>query len=140
MAVNQDATDALAQVARLIQEGQDRRAREHGVSPTLALLLDALSDRVPTINELAELLVLDKSSTSGLVDRAQRRGLVRRVPSQRDRRAVRVRLTADGRELAQELRVAQTTDIAALLEPLSSTDSQALSASLSRILAVNTHR
>src|SRR5579863_5020940 len=115
MAVNQDATDALAQVARLIQEGQDRRAREHGVSPTLALLLDALSDRVPTINELAELLVLDKSSTSGLVDRAQRRGLVRRVPSQRDRRAVRVRLTADGRELAQELRVAQTTDIAALL-------------------------
>ncbi len=45
------------------------------------------------MNELAELLGLDKSSTSGLVDRAQRRGLVRRVPSQLDRRSVRVRLT-----------------------------------------------
>ena len=49
------------------------------------------------------LLGLDKSSTSGLVDRAERRGLVCRVPSQIHRRSVRVRLTDHGRGLAREV-------------------------------------
>ena len=110
------------------------------MSPILARLLDVLQDGAPTISELAELLALDKSSTSGLADRAQRRGLVRRVQSQLDRRAVRVRLTADGRGMAQGLRAAQAQDLAALLGPLPSADRQALLESLSRILAANTHQ
>ena len=92
------------------------------------------------MNELAELLVLDKSSTSGLVDRAQRRGLVRRIPSQLDHRAVRVRLSDDGRQLAQRLRDLLAKDIATLIEPLPPADSQALTESLSRILAAQTPR
>ncbi len=40
------------------------------------------------MNELARLLDLDKSSVTGLVDRAERRGLVTRVPSTADRDAL----------------------------------------------------
>ena len=45
-----------------------------------------LRDRTPAMNELARLLGLDKSSISGLVDRAERRGLVIRIPSAEDKR------------------------------------------------------
>ena len=90
MADELDAVDALAQISLMVQATLERRAGEHGISLTQSRLLEILRDRTPTMNELALLLGLDKSSTSGLVDRAQRRGLVRRVPSQFDRRSVRV--------------------------------------------------
>ena len=86
------------------------------------------------MNELAELLGLDKSSTSGLVARAQRRGWVRRVPSQVDRRSVRVRLTDHGREVVGEVSADFAQDIAAMLEPLPAEDQAALTVSLSRIV------
>src|SRR5579872_1146587 len=135
-----DPVEALTQVARLIERMHERGAREQGLSPTLARLLGALGGHAPTINELAGALDLDKSSTSGLVDRAQRRGLVRRVPSQIDRRAVRIRLTDVGLELVQRLQASQTKEVAALLEPLAPADLAALTESLSGILAVRAHR
>ena len=69
----------------------ERRAREHDLSIIQTRLLGVLRDRRPTMNELARFLDLDKSSVTGLVDRAERRGLVERVPSTADRRAVLVR-------------------------------------------------
>ena len=54
----------------------ERRAAEHDLSIVQTRLLGVLRDRKPTMNELARLLELDKSSVSGLVDRAERRGLV----------------------------------------------------------------
>ena len=55
------------------------------------------------VAEITRLLELDKSSVSGLVDRAQRRGLVARAPSPSDGRVVLVGLTDEGRALAQEV-------------------------------------
>ena len=103
MADELDPVGRLTQVSSLVQGTLERRAGEHGISLIQMLLLGILRDRKPTMNELAMLLGLDKSSTSGLVDRAERRGLVCRVPSQIDRRSVRVRLTDHGRGLAREV-------------------------------------
>ena len=52
--------------------------------------------------ELAPALRLEKPGLSGLVDRVERKGLVRRVPSPDDRRAVRVQLTKAGTRLAAQ--------------------------------------
>jgi DNA-binding MarR family transcriptional regulator len=139
-APDRDPVEALTQVARLIERMHERGAREQGLSPTLARLLGTLSGRAPTMNELAGALDLDKSSISGLVDRAQRRGLVRRIPSQIDRRAVRIRLTDAGLELVQRLQESQTEAVAALLDALAPAEVAALTESLSGILAVRAHR
>ena len=88
--------DGLAQLSFVVQGMLERRAAEHGLSIIQARLLGVLRDRKPTMNELARLLGLDKSSVTGLVDRAERRGLVIRVPSTTDRRAVLVSLTDEG--------------------------------------------
>ncbi|MGE3238413.1 MAG: MarR family winged helix-turn-helix transcriptional regulator [Thermoleophilia bacterium] len=75
-------------------------ARRHDVSIVQARLLGILRDREPGILALAEHLGLDKSSVTGLVDRAEARGLIERRPDPDDGRAIRVGLTADGRALA----------------------------------------
>jgi DNA-binding MarR family transcriptional regulator len=51
--------------------------------------------------ELADFLGLDKSTMSGLVDRAERRGLLARAKNAGDGRAVDVFLTAAGADLAE---------------------------------------
>ena len=135
MAPDADPVAQLARLAFAVQAAHERRAREHDLSPTLARLLEVLRDRTPTMNELAALLGLDKSSTSGLVERAQRRELVRRIPSQLDRRSVRVRLTKQGRELDDAVSTHLAGDLAAMLEPLPETSREALAASLSAILS-----
>jgi DNA-binding MarR family transcriptional regulator len=112
----------------------ERRAGEHGFSLIQTRLLGVLRDRRPTINELATLLGLDKSSVSGLVYRAERRGLVRRIPSAVDRRSVQVALTEDGRALASKVSARFGADVAAMLGPLTAADRATLTRLLSRVL------
>jgi MarR family transcriptional regulator, lower aerobic nicotinate degradation pathway regulator len=134
MADQLSAVDALAQASFLVQGTLERRAGEHGISLIQTRLLGILRDRKPTMNELAQLLGLDKSSTSGLVDRAERRDLVRRLPSQIDRRSVRVSLTAEGRTLVQTVAHDFDQDIAAIVAPLDPAERATLTALLSRVL------
>jgi DNA-binding MarR family transcriptional regulator len=131
------AVDGLAQLSFLIHNALGRRAAENGLSLIQTRLLGVLRDREPTMNELATLLELDKSSITGLIDRAERRGLVDRVPSTRDRRAVLVRLTNDGRLLVNRAAAHFELDVARLLDVLSSTDAKALSRVISRLLVAH---
>ena len=115
----------------------ERRAAEHDLSIAATRLLGVLRDREPTMNELARLLDLDKSSVTGLVDRAERRGLVERAPSAADRRAVRVRLTGDGRSLVSSAATLFAADVTAMLGRLAPRDRAALSRLVSRLLVAH---
>jgi MarR family transcriptional regulator, lower aerobic nicotinate degradation pathway regulator len=93
-------TDALVQSSFLVQGTMRRVAARHDLSVVQMRLLGILRDREPGILVLAGYLELDKSSVTGLVDRAEKRGLVERVRDPDDGRAVRIRLTRTGRSLA----------------------------------------
>jgi MarR family transcriptional regulator, lower aerobic nicotinate degradation pathway regulator len=97
-------------------------------------LLGVLRDRTPTMNELARLMELDKSSITGLVERAERRGLVMRVPSATDRRSVLVSLTAGGREVVTEAAGCFDADVTALLSLLPARDRGGLIRLVGRLL------
>ena len=97
--------DGLAQLSFIVHRMLELRAAEHDLSIIQTRLLGVLRDRTPTMNELGKLLGLDKSSTSGLVERAERRGLVARAPSPADGRAVLVSLTDAGRSIVSRSRV-----------------------------------
>jgi len=86
------------------------------------------------MNELAALLELDKSSVTGLVDRAERRGLVERVPSTADRRAVNVRLTSTARKLITRAASGFEADVAEILGSLPAADQRMLATLISRVL------
>jgi MarR family transcriptional regulator, lower aerobic nicotinate degradation pathway regulator len=132
-----DPVDGLAQLSFVIMGMLERRASEHDLSIAATRLLGVLRDREPTMQQLARLLELDKSSVTGLVDRAERRGLVARVPSPADKRAVLVRLTGDGRALVATAAERFAADVTALLGHLPDEDRAAFSAVVSRLLVAH---
>jgi len=78
----------------------ERATREHGLTPQQYVLLLGIAGYTgrgwATISELAEFLQERHNAVVGLVQRAARKGLVRKDQRGRDRRFVRVRLTRQG--------------------------------------------
>jgi MarR family transcriptional regulator, lower aerobic nicotinate degradation pathway regulator len=77
-------------------------------------VLGILRDRKPTMAELADYLGLERSTVSGLIDRAVQRGLVEKNTDPADGRSVRVSLTAQARRLASVI----VAEIGELMLPL----------------------
>lgn len=97
-----NTVDALVQLSFLIQRVLSAAGAEHDLSVVQIRLLGVLRDRQAGMLELAGVLGLDKSSMTGLVSRAEKRGLIRRSPSPHDGRAVLVSLTPLGRRLVEQ--------------------------------------
>jgi DNA-binding MarR family transcriptional regulator len=93
--------DALAQSAYVVMGVLTRTGAAHDLSLTQLRVLGILRDRRSKVTELANFLGLDKSTMSGLVDRAERRGLLERGRNPTDGRAVDVFMTAAGLGLAE---------------------------------------
>lgn len=68
-----------------------------------------------TFVELSRLLLVTSGNLTGIVDRLENDGLVRRETDDRDRRLVRIVLTKKGRQLVQEIMPLHARDIQALL-------------------------
>jgi MarR family transcriptional regulator, lower aerobic nicotinate degradation pathway regulator len=128
------AVDGLAQLTFLVQSMLERRAAQNGMSLVQLRMLGLLRDRTPTMAQLADRLELDRSSITGLVDRAERRGLVARRPSDTDRRSIRVELTEEGRTLAAAGARAFEADVAELLALLPDADRTDLARLISSLL------
>ncbi|KNB49669.1 MarR family winged helix-turn-helix transcriptional regulator [Streptomyces caatingaensis] len=78
-------------------------AARHGLTGVQAKLLAHLKGPVP-MRGLATLLVCDASNVTGIVDRLEARGLVRREPDPSDRRVKNVVATDEGRETIRRVR------------------------------------
>jgi DNA-binding MarR family transcriptional regulator len=129
-----DVMDSLVRVSFTVMALLSQAAAAHDLSLTQLRALAILRDREPKMAELAAFLGLDRSSVSGLIDRAVKRGLVRRDASGDDGRSVRVSLTPDGQRLGHLL----TDEISGLIEPmtqgLSPADQKRLGALLNTML------
>ncbi len=89
--------DALAQAVRRARGGN---GADGGLTLSQYGLLEGLaSRRAARVQELAAAAGISASTATRILDALERRGIVRRVRSSRDRRAVSVSLTALGREL-----------------------------------------
>ena len=65
----------------------------------------------PNISEISDALLLEHHSTVGLVARAERAGLVRRHPDERDRRVVRLQLTRRGSRVLEGLAASHLAEL-----------------------------
>ena len=121
-------TDALVQLSFRVQAVLAAVGAGHDLSIVQMRLLGVLRDREPSMAELGLHLGLDKSSISGLVSRAQHRGLVQRHASPDDGRSVLVSLTTEGRRLADRGTVEVEERLQELTGRLSEQQRRALSA------------
>jgi DNA-binding MarR family transcriptional regulator len=98
-------------------------------------VLGILRDRQVRMTELADHLGLEKSMMTGLIARAEKRGLVRRVPNADDGRAVDVQLTAAGRELADRGGARVAGALVPMTAGLSGPEQRRLAAALRRTVS-----
>ncbi|MDG4752628.1 MarR family transcriptional regulator [Micromonospora sp. WMMD718] len=95
--------DALVRASFQVMGVLTRIGAEHDLSLTQLRVLGILRDRRASMTELATFLGLDRSTMSGLIDRAERRGLLARGKNHVDGRVVDVFMTPVGRELAERI-------------------------------------
>jgi MarR family transcriptional regulator, lower aerobic nicotinate degradation pathway regulator len=126
--------DALAQISFTLMAVLTEVAAEHDLSLTQLRMLGILRDREPTMAELATFTGLERSTISGLIDRAAARGLVRRIADPHDGRSVRVTLTESARELVPEITGTVGDRIAPMTGRLNSAEQKRLTALLTKAL------
>ena len=97
-----DLAGVLVRAAHEVQRIFTEVSREHDLTPQQAQLLCLLIDGPRGMSELSRELNLEKSSLTGLVDRAVRRGLVTRTAHSCDRRACLAQLTEEGTRFADD--------------------------------------
>lgn len=109
-AMTSDKFRALAEFRyriRIYLNGSENAARNMGLEPQQYFLLLALRGlplgREASIRELAERMQLRHHSVVELVDRLERRSMLRRERSQSDRRQVIVHLTSRGEKILTRL-------------------------------------
>ena len=73
--------------------------QEFDLSPQQAIALRILGGGPTPMGELAKYLMCDSSNVTGITDRLEERGLVRRVPGESDRRVKLLVLTDEGQKV-----------------------------------------
>lgn len=99
-----DAWVAIHQAAVMLERAADVRLRPWNLSASHAAALAALVEHGPQrMSDLARYLLQQTQTTTDLVDRLERRGLVRRIRHASDRRVVLVEATDEGQQLLSSI-------------------------------------
>jgi DNA-binding MarR family transcriptional regulator len=93
-------------------------------STQLHVLFLLISGGELTMTGLADRLGVSLPNVTGIVERMVERGLVERTRSDDDRRIVAVRATDEGRRTVEEIELIRRSQMAALLECLSTPDQE----------------
>lgn len=110
-------------------------AADNDLSLTQLRVLAILRDRRLRMTALADYLGLEKSTMTGLVDRAEKRGLLLRAPSASDGRAVDVFIGPAGADLAARLDIRVATALSPLTSRLAPAERHQLQALLEQMLS-----
>lgn len=94
--------------------------------PQFHALIHTRNNRGVTIGELCDHMFLACSTVSGLVDRIEEKGWIRRIRDQKDRRIVRLELTRAGEQLLEEILESRRATLVESLKTISDFEQQEL--------------
>jgi len=98
--VDQEIVAAIRRIIRAVDLHSRRLVDTCGLTgPQLAALQEVSRRGSITASVLARAVNLSQATVTGIVSRLEKRGLVRRVPVERDRRSMNVEVTEQGRVL-----------------------------------------
>ena len=130
-----DVADGLVQLTTLVQAIYARVAERHDLTPVQARLLSVLLDGPRGMAELAHCFGVEKAALTGLMDRAERRGLARRSPVPGDRRALKVTLTDAGHRAAAAFHAELGAQLSGLISSLAPQDREHFRSTMAEIIA-----
>jgi DNA-binding MarR family transcriptional regulator len=130
-----DVAGSLVQLTTLVQAIYARASERHDLTPVQARLLCVLLDGPRGMAELAQHFGVEKAALTGLMDRAERRGLARRAPVPGDRRALQVTLTDAGHQAAAAFHAELGAQLSGLISSLAPQDREHFRSTVVEIIA-----
>ena len=130
-----DVAGSLIQLTALVHAIYARVSERHDLTPVQARLLCVLLDGPRGMAELAQQFGVEKAALTGLMDRAERRGLAQRSPVPGDRRALQVTLTDAGHQAAAAFHAELGTQLSGLVSSLTPQDRQHFRSTMAEIIA-----
>lgn len=124
----------LIRLAFLVEHVYAEVGHDCELTPTQAQMLCLLRTEPRGMAELCRVLGVERSSLTGLVDRAERSGLVERRPDPDDGRAVRVALTRAGDAAVRRFHDELSRRLAGLLADIPATEQTRLHRTIARIV------
>lgn len=125
-----DTLDILIDIRRIVRSinlESKRVQKDFGISiPQLLCLghIDRAENKLATHGELMKLLSLNSSTVTGIINRLERRGLLKRLPKSGDKRVTYIGITPQGSEIVAKapdiLHDQLATKIKGLPEPVQS--------------------
>ncbi len=131
---NLGIVDSLVQLSYLVHSILSRVGESYNLSIIQIRLFGILRDREPSMLQLAQHLNLDKSSVTGLINRAEHRDLVKRTANPNDSRGVNVILTPVGQKLTIEVATEIGRQVTALADSLTENECSQLSILATKII------
>jgi len=130
-----DVAAGLVQLTGLVQGIYAGVSERHDLTPVQAKLLCVLLAGPRGMAELAQCFGVERAALTGLMDRAERRGLAKRSAVPGDRRALRVTLTDAGRQAAIAFHTEVSAELGRLVSPLAPQDCEQFRTTMAEILA-----
>lgn len=125
----------LARARMKLGREMDEQLAEYGVTQAQAgILLMLCSGRFDTAAALARELYMDSAAMTRMIDRLEKRGLLRRVRREDDRRAIHLQVTPEGTALGRRLPGVMTAAYRMSFGDFSDCDLDGLRALLRRFL------
>ncbi len=125
----------LYQAETTLLKVTERALMPTGLSAPQLMLLGALYfDARPLVpNRLRNTLVVEAQSLTGTIDRLETAGLAKRLNHPKDRRKIRIQITAKGRAKYEQAAVASDEAMAVFFKPLTVTERAAFRTTLMKL-------
>ena len=136
--VTQSLLDIVPRLNRWAEASVARAAGENRLSLRQLSALTMIESEQTTLGDVARRLMVTPAVVTGLIDRLERRGYVRRINSTDDRRRVLLALTDEGRAAAEAVSSSLRQEIASALGGFSLSDLEQLDSSLAKLRPVAT--
>ena len=118
-----------------MRKSEERKLAKVGLTPERLQVLSVCTDYPGTLipEEISRLIFRDSQSVSGLLNRMERDGLVRRVPKRKGRPFTEVKMTAKGQELRNQAKERDLAHISNIMSCLSAEEIKQLTQLLRKI-------
>lgn len=119
-----DVATGLVRLSFLLQGIFALVSERHNLTPVQARLLCVVAENPRRMGDLANYFGVERAALTGLVDRAERRGLAERTSVPGDRRALHVAATEAGHQAARAFEADVAAELRSLASGLSAEDGE----------------
>lgn len=132
-----DILKLISKIRRILRYEMIRVSQSHGFTAPQLMVIKFIAENQPvTLSDLSKEIGLGNSTTSGIIDRLVKQGVLNRERSEADRRMVYITLTQRTQELAESINSSKEMFFKNIFSKISEEDKTQMCESLQKLYTV----